>query len=399
MKYFFVFIIGVVYSYTKIPLKSKYSTEYNIKSRELFSSYKIPTMNYENLQYYITLDFGTPAQSFSLVLDTGSSWTWIPSIDCTSCNVSSKFDKTMSSSYIGSRIIEHVYYGKGSVVGEISKETISADNLIVKGQDFILTYNDIDNFVSDGLLGLGFNKLSRWYPTFIENLKSQGQIESSLFSIYLSNQFIPTTDSVFIIGGYDLAYAQGQNTTIKILKDFGLWATTTNLLKIKDQNFEHNALVFLDIGTSYLLGPVREIDSIINMIMLSANCVYQENEWICNCNSDNLDNFPNLEFLIDNNTYVITPHSYLYPENEKCFVLLGYSRGAVWVFGQVFFREYYSVYDMDNFEVYLYPSINNKEIKSSIVYNYYILIIIKSDKWIIYVYILLKIFFNILIKK
>ena len=73
MKYFFVFIIGVVYSYTKIPLKSKYSTEYNIKSRELFSSYKIPTMNYENLQYYITLDFGTPAQSFSLVLDTGSS--------------------------------------------------------------------------------------------------------------------------------------------------------------------------------------------------------------------------------------------------------------------------------------------------------------------------------------
>ena len=101
------------------------------------------------------------------------------------------------------------------------------DNLIVKDQAFVESYEDyiLDGSVSDGVLGLGFNRIG---TTFVENLKAQGQINKAIFSIYFNNiDKKNPIKSVLTIGGYDAAtYGTGSMLTINVDHSYLFWVTS-----------------------------------------------------------------------------------------------------------------------------------------------------------------------------
>ena len=195
------------------------------------------------MQYVGELELGSPPQKFRLIFDTGSSvrniqWLWVPSIECGSnCHSSNKFSPKESKTFKTHNSQISMRYGMGSASGMLSYEKVSlGDELYVLEQPFVLVSKDSDfqNMKADGIFGLGFEQLSYGEFTAIQNLKRQNQVESAMFSIFLSDNGFSSgsgdnPQSSIIVGGYDLeTYAQ-VNSTINWLKVFrtGYWVTIT----------------------------------------------------------------------------------------------------------------------------------------------------------------------------
>ena len=77
--------------------------------------------------YYADVDIGTPAQTMSLVLDTGSADLWLPTSSCGSstCSSLTKYDTSASSTYQSSEQTFEITYGSGAVSGVMAGDTVA----------------------------------------------------------------------------------------------------------------------------------------------------------------------------------------------------------------------------------------------------------------------------------
>jgi hypothetical protein len=80
------------------------------------------------LEYIIPLAIGTPAVTYNVTIDTGSSDFWLQSQTCTTgCFPSIQtFDTTTSTSWVSTGQQVEVDYGSGSVIGQAGSDVVSA---------------------------------------------------------------------------------------------------------------------------------------------------------------------------------------------------------------------------------------------------------------------------------
>ena len=360
-------ILSSAQAYIKVPLKASYGSKTMSFPKSNFQLHGIISLaaveNIINLQYNAIFQIGTPPQSLSLLLDTGSSWTWIPSLTC-KCHESDRFNHSSSSTYNDLSNKKTIQYGKGKVIGTESLETFRIDNLTSTNQRFILISKDydLDGLESDGLLGLGFKELSNDIPTLVDNLKAQNQITNSIFSIYLNNiNNSNSLESVFTIGGYDIeTYGTGNNLTINIDTSYGFWLTSVDKIITGGKGKKSNYNAIWDTGTSLMTGPNDDVEAIFKQIMEKAEgCAIEEGYLICNCTQGNYKEFPDIKFIIENKPFTLTPDNYLFYENGYCFVLVSGRNDLFWILGQPLLREYYTVHDMDNKKMYFWKAKQN----------------------------------------
>ncbi|KAI8977896.1 aspartic peptidase domain-containing protein [Pilobolus umbonatus] len=149
-----------------------------------------------DLAYLVDLHIGTPQQPFTLLLDTGSSSTWIPMMGCGRyCGYpKNTFDSLSSSTYRSEDRLFSIKYGVGFSRGYYAQDTITINNVSVPDVNFALSdYNDgeltADN--ADGILGLGPDALTVYnnpehkvIPTLVTTMSEKGIIDHNIFSVY-----------------------------------------------------------------------------------------------------------------------------------------------------------------------------------------------------------------------
>lgn len=321
--------------------------------------------NYYNLQYIAELNFGTPGQAMTLTLDTGSSYTWVPSTSCDCHDSLNVFNSSLSSTYKNLTTKIELYYGMGEVKGYLVSDVLSLGQLSASNQTFVaITYDkDLDGLNSDGLLGLGFKELSDGVKTFVDNLKEQGKIKEAVFSFYLSNIDNEFRDSVFTIGEYDInLYGNGVEQIIDIDASYGYWLTILDKVEV-DSSTVHNkqSYAIIDLGSSLISMPYSAFSNYAKKIKeINENC-YDFGYLVCECAFGNYDAYPDITFTFGTEEFVIHPDNYIYYETGYCYLLIESSYESYYIIGQPFMRDYYTVFDMDNNLIRASRAVGTKE--------------------------------------
>ena len=305
-------------------------------------------------------EIGNPPQNVSLFLSIFASWTWLPSLNCSSCHQTYRFNDSLSTSFqnIGTEIAVH-YFAEKSIKGTLGKDTITFNGLTSKNQDFILI-NEMENleeFVSDGVLGLGFSVDLESKPNFVENLKAQGEIDQAVFSLYLSS-INSSVEPAFTIGGYDeLTYGIGDCKTIDIQSDNERWISVLDDISFNGKGFKSVAhkVIFTSSYTLFIVGPELEINYLRNITSLdSKNCSGNDEAFNCECEEGKYERFPEIEFKISGENFIIYPKSYIRYTSGRCYVQIQSNQYDYWVLGLPFLKEFYTVFDMDNKKMHLW---------------------------------------------
>ncbi|KAL9104823.1 MAG: hypothetical protein Q9163_000271 [Psora crenata] len=197
------------------------------------------TLDNLEITYLINITVGIPPQPFSVLLDTGSSDLWVPSVlsdACyeseISCHILGAYDRSRSDT--GELIVQDAfqiqYQDNSQVLGDYINETVAIGEAEIQN----LTLGVATQATRPlGVMGIGYNageSIARSdpdsaYPNIVQQLKDQGLIRTTAYSLWLNDLYSLTGSILF--GGVDTAkYAgplvalpvqQGPNNTYRDL--------------------------------------------------------------------------------------------------------------------------------------------------------------------------------------
>ncbi|CAG9316083.1 cathD_1 [Blepharisma stoltei] len=341
--------------------------DYNekLKSRlhhDLLTSPTSFLTNYYNTQYYGKIRIGTPSTSFKLLFDTASSWLWVPSKGCQFCHESKQFNFEASSSYFSNGTYISLDYGKSTVYGLVSTETIKIGDdtsLQATNQYFLLGIFDMDfdNLQADGILGLGFSGLSEGTSPLLQTLKQQGKIRNAKFAIYLNDdkfdEYEASPSSNMMIDGYDLEkYSIESSFTYVNLVEGDYWEVELTKVAFGKNQVSLLGTAIIATGQSFLLGPKADVTAIFRTLQSGFSCIDGFYGFLeCPCHHKSLPIFPDLYFFFENHPFKVPYSSYLLHSNGTCQILIQPTNSTSWILGDVFIRNWYILFDMEKSKI------------------------------------------------
>ncbi|CAB1341508.1 unnamed protein product [Coregonus sp. 'balchen'] len=174
--------------------------------------------NFMDAQYYGVISIGTPPQDFTVLFDTGSSNLWVPSIHCSfldiACWLHHRYNSKKSSTYVQNGTTFSIQYGRGSLSGFISGDTVSLAGMQVAGQQFgeAVKQPGITFAVArfDGVLGMGYPTISvdKITPVF-DTAMAAKLLPQNIFSFYISRDPLAAVGGELMLGGTDPLHYTG----------------------------------------------------------------------------------------------------------------------------------------------------------------------------------------------
>ncbi|NXK05256.1 CATE protein, partial [Herpetotheres cachinnans] len=340
----------------------KYTEDCNV-----FKEANEPLINYLDLEYFGQISIGTPPQNFTVIFDTGSSNLWVPSVYCISkaCAAHTKFQPSQSSTYqvIGTPFT--ITYGTGSLTGIIGSDQVAIEGLTVSHQQFAESVSEPGNaFLDvefDGILGLAYPLLAvdGVTPVF-DNMMAQNLVELPMFSFYLSKNPESPLGGELVFGGFDPSHFVGTLNWVPVTRQ-GYWQIQLDNIQLDGTVVfcMNGCQAIVDTGTSLITGPTKDIKKLQNYI----GATPMDGEYTVDCS--NLSMMPDVTFTINGLPYTLTAQAYTLMEysDGMAFCRSGFEgmdiappAGPLWILGDVFIRQFYTVFDRGNNRVGLAPA-------------------------------------------
>ncbi|XP_068120974.1 gastricsin-like isoform X2 [Hyperolius riggenbachi] len=341
---------GILNEYMKTHKRDP-ALKYNFNQKNDFAIAYEPM--YMDTYYYGQISIGTPPQNFLVLFDTGSSNLWVPSTSCQSaaCSNHNMFNPSQSSTYTSNNQQFTMSYGSGSVSGVFGYDTVTVQSLTLTNQEFGLTYSESGSsfYYSkfDGIFGMAYPAMSAGgATTAMQGMLQQNLLNYPIFSVYMSSQ-----SGEVIFGGVDNSLYSGQIQWAPVTQEV-YWQVGIDAFSVNGQATgwcSQGCQAIVDTGTSPLTIPQQYMGTLLQYMGAQQG---QNGQFLVNCN--NLQNLPTISFTINGVQFPIPPSGYIIQNNGYCMVsveetyLPSQNGQPLWILGDVFLRQYYSVYDMSN---------------------------------------------------
>ncbi|KAF7556759.1 hypothetical protein G7046_g6230 [Stylonectria norvegica] len=236
--------------------------------------------------YYAEFEVGTPGQKLSFLLDTGSSDTWVNSVDVDLCKSETlqqtngycmaTFNSKDSSTFdiVDRNGFDITYLDGRNIKGSYFNDTVTIGGKAIKNQQLGLATKSVR---PAGIMGLGFKAnvaATKEYPTVVDNMVSQGLIDTAAFSLYLND--LSASDGTILFGGIDKNKFIGKLATLDLQSDFQSTSDNITSFSVKLSGFEVrgptsgdnikldsiNANAILDSGSTICLLPDAQVQDI-----------------------------------------------------------------------------------------------------------------------------------------
>jgi len=311
-------------------------------------------IGYGDEYYNAIIQLGTPAQNFSVQLDTGSSNLWVADKTDTQsvCAKKSKFDSSKSSTYVANGKSFAIRYGSGFANGFLGQDKLCLgdSNICYDKQVFAQAnsigqlFCELDGF--DDILGLGWPSISVDGVTPpMQNILPK--LVAPLFTVWLDRKGAAVTRAgVFTYGALDSTHCDSQVNYVPLVAET-YWEFAFTGVKIGSYSQNYNWRAISDTGTSFIGGAKPVIDAVANVV--NAKFDAQQGLYLLPCSA--ATNAPPLVFTIGASQYSIPPFEYIEPMDvgsSQCyltfFTLGGGGFSVNWIFGDPFIRTYCNIY-------------------------------------------------------
>jgi len=319
-----------------------------------------PVIN-EAVEYIATVGVGASASTYDLIVDSGSSNTWV--------GATKKFTPTSTSTDTGHSV--SVTYGSGSFSGtEWIDEVTLTSSLVIKSQSIGVASTSEGFEGVDGILGLGPDDGTEdtvsgvgIVPTVTDNLLAQGTISQAVVGV----SFEPTTteevtNGSLDFGGVDSSKIIGNVTftpaTSAIANHWGI----TQSVSYNGVTIATNQQGIVDTGTTLLYMATSTFNSYIK----ATGGVLDDNTGLYKITAAQLAALKPLVFTIGGTDFPLPANGQIWPRSLNADIggtangiyLVAGDAGSLsnatglidfeFINGYVFLERFYSVFDTTN---------------------------------------------------
>ncbi|EGO00888.1 hypothetical protein SERLA73DRAFT_178865 [Serpula lacrymans var. lacrymans S7.3] len=315
----------------------------------------------DGVSYTASIGVGTPPTQYTLLIDTGSSNTWV--------GAAAKYTPTSSSKDTGNTV--SVSYGSGSFSGKEYIDTVTlSSSLVIKSQSIGVATNATGFSGVDGILGVGPVDLTSGtvsntdtVPTVTDNLFSAGTITSDVLGIFFSPAAASDSTGELTFGGTDSSKYTGSINYIPITStspaseywgiDQSITYGSTSILSSTSGIVDTGTtltLIASDAFSTYQTATGGVMDNATGLLKIT---------------SAQYSALKPLDFNIGGNTYTLSPNAQIWPrslnsdiggDSSSIYLIvsnLGTKSGGGLDFinGYTFLQRFYSVFDTGNSRV------------------------------------------------